>query len=192
MKSPRFRYKIIGSPLNFTSLQSKVKDISNQDWSRWKERQVFEEQKDSLSILLYNSQPDIKSRVFKTKVINNYFISLLKDELWECFKLINLEYADGEPKRVMLVNLPAGKNVEPHIDASEHAAKCRRVHLPIITNDKVKFFCMDSTIPMNEGVLTEFNNTVIHSVINTSTEDRLHLVIDWGHAEDPSNIKYME
>ena len=45
---------------------------------------------------------------------------------------------------------------------------------------------------MNEGVLTEFNNTVIHSVSNTSLEDRIHLVIDWGHSDNISNITYMD
>jgi len=179
-----FKYKIIGRPKRFNSLKDKVAKFTNEEWCAWGDRRVFKDQKESLTIPLYN-QPDRDSRVFNKKIINKHYINLLDEELRECFSMINQLWGGGEPKRVMLVNLPAGKNVEQHVDMSRHLTRCRRIHLPIVTNNQVKFFCRGDIIPMDEGVLTDFNNKVMHSVLNESTKDRIHLIIDWGQQDDP-------
>jgi len=190
MKDFNFKYQIIGRPTTFNSLKDKVSKFTQEEWCKWEDRRSFNDQKDSLTIPIYN-QPDIDSRVFYHKIINKHYIELLRDELMECFIMIDQVYKHGEPKRVMLVNLPPGKNVRPHVDSSRHLARCRRIHLPIVTNNQVKFFCGGSIIPMDEGVLTDFNNNIIHSVLNESTKSRIHLIIDWGQQIDEFYKGYM-
>jgi hypothetical protein len=53
-----------------------------------------------------------------------------------------------------------------------------RLHIPIVTNDDVRFFLDEELIPMREGECWYLNLTLPHRVTNASSEDRIHLVID--------------
>jgi hypothetical protein len=55
----------------------------------------------------------------------------------------------------------------------------RRLHLPIITNNKVGFKVERKIATMNIGKLWYINKNFIFSVVNQSKEDRINLVIDY-------------
>lgn len=59
---------------------------------------------------------------------------------------------------------------------SQHRHK---IHIPLMTNDKVGFFWGDSTpqFRMRTGEVFIYNNTDRHSVANLSDEDRYHLIL---------------
>jgi hypothetical protein len=55
----------------------------------------------------------------------------------------------------------------------------RRLHFPIITNNKVSFKVEIKTVTMNIGKLWYINKSFMFSVVNQGKEDRINLVIDY-------------
>lgn len=94
--------------------------------------------------------------------------------------LMNL-IGDGEIITALLINLPKNKKILPHTDSgNEHFFKTKRLHIPIITNDKCNFMVGDETIQMKRGEIWEIDNSnKIHSVNNDGNIDRIHLLIDY-------------
>jgi hypothetical protein len=77
------------------------------------------------------------------------------------------------------LKLAAGSSIKRHrdyqlgIDDGEV-----RLHVPVKTNALVEFYMDDLRVPMAEGELWFLNFNHYHSVLNRSSEDRIHLVID--------------
>jgi len=82
--------------------------------------------------------------------------------------------------RINLVRLSAGGVVKRHIDRGYSLAHSHRVHLPVITNDRVLFTVGDTTITMKEGELWEVCNRRGHNVENNSDSPRIHCIIDYA------------
>lgn len=169
--------------IDVSSFSDKVKLLTDSDWLEWSERKVIQSQKDSDTIMILNL-PDEKFYVFSSKISNDKYNTLFRKELDACYTALSDFYDGGDPKRVMLVRLPAGMSIDPHTDEGYHLETTHRVHLPIITNQDVKFIVGGEVIEMNIGVLTEINNNREHSVENKSNLDRVHLIIDWGKEND--------
>ncbi|MDH4107974.1 MAG: aspartyl/asparaginyl beta-hydroxylase domain-containing protein [Gammaproteobacteria bacterium] len=81
--------------------------------------------------------------------------------------------------RANVVRLKAGGDIPPHKDGNFSLAHSHRVHLPIITNDEVRFSVGSETRNLPEGTLYEINNRRTHSVHNAGPEDRVHLILDY-------------
>ena len=81
--------------------------------------------------------------------------------------------------RATLVRLKAGCSIAAHQDKNFSLTHSHRIHLPIITNDKVLFIVGNETINMREGQLFEINNRRMHSVHNNGADDRVHLILDF-------------
>jgi Aspartyl/Asparaginyl beta-hydroxylase len=77
------------------------------------------------------------------------------------------------------LKLAAGSSIKRHrdyqlgIDDGEV-----RLHIPVQTNALVDFYMDDLRVPMAVGELWFLNFNHYHSVLNRSSEDRIHLVID--------------
>ena len=80
--------------------------------------------------------------------------------------------------RSRLMKLAAGSEVSQHVDFNYHWYTRVRIHVPVITNPDVTFYCADQKINMQAGECWIFNNWRRHRVVNASNEDRIHLVID--------------
>ena len=80
--------------------------------------------------------------------------------------------------RSRLMKLGAGAEVAQHVDFNYHWYTRVRIHIPIITNPKVIFYCADQHTHMQAGECWIFNSWRRHRVTNESDEDRIHLVID--------------
>lgn len=82
--------------------------------------------------------------------------------------------------RINLVKLDAsGGDISAHVDNVFTLSHSHRVHIPIITNDKVKFSIADQTKNLKEGEIWEINNREMHSVLNDGDTSRTHIIIDW-------------
>jgi len=81
--------------------------------------------------------------------------------------------------RTTLVSLRPGGEIVPHQDKNFSLAHSHRVHVPVVTNDKVLFTVGNETICMQEGEIMEVNNRRLHSVSNGGNESRIHLILDW-------------
>ncbi len=81
--------------------------------------------------------------------------------------------------RMLLAKLPAGSKIPKHTDAGYALLNRHRVHIPIITNDKVVFMVDGEEKNMQAGELSEINSELVHAVENQGDADRIHLIIDW-------------
>ncbi|QHI36273.1 L-proline cis-4-hydroxylase [Kordia antarctica] len=92
-------------------------------------------------------------------------------------EVINSFLCDKEAVRLM--NLPAGKIVNTHIDYNGgYEDGIFRVHIPVITNDEVFFILNDERLQMRSGEAWYTNINLPHGVENNGTTHRVHLVID--------------
>lgn len=81
--------------------------------------------------------------------------------------------------RFLFVKLLAGGSIPPHHDTGGSMRKSHRIHLPLVTNDGVKFNVGDTTKNLLPGELWEINNRHRHTVKNNGTEDRVHMIMDF-------------
>jgi len=86
---------------------------------------------------------------------------------------------EGHILKCMLVVLRRGSEIQEHCDLSTSLINCRRVHVPIITNEDVIFTVNGTSVFLEEGTGYEINNQELHSVSNNSPSDRVHLIVDF-------------
>jgi len=80
---------------------------------------------------------------------------------------------------VRLMKLSAGSRIKEHTDydlASENGTV--RLHIPIVTNDDVRFTLNGTRVVLNEGECWYLRLSDPHAVDNDGQTDRVHLVID--------------
>ena len=87
--------------------------------------------------------------------------------------------------RVSLVKLLPGGRIDEHQDMNFSLAHSHRVHVPIITNDKVFFNVGSETRNLKTGEIVEINNRRKHSVRNDGEDGRVHLILDWVFPWEP-------
>jgi len=80
--------------------------------------------------------------------------------------------------RTRLMRLSGQSEVTPHIDQAYYWAERMRVHVPIVTQPGVRFFCGDAVINMAAGECWIFDTWRLHRVLNQGDEVRIHLVAD--------------
>ena len=80
--------------------------------------------------------------------------------------------------RSRLMGLDGKCSVPEHRDVNYHWYNRVRIHIPVITNSKVKFYCGDTHVQMAAGETWIFDSWKKHRVENASDIFRVHLVID--------------
>ena len=80
--------------------------------------------------------------------------------------------------RSRLMKLGVTSEVKLHVDMNYHWYTRVRIHIPVITNPDVTFYCADQQIHMQAGESWIFNSWRRHRVTNSGNADRVHLVID--------------
>jgi aspartyl/asparaginyl beta-hydroxylase len=80
--------------------------------------------------------------------------------------------------KVMFARLAAGGRIAPHSDLGVPNHLAHKIHVPIVTNDKVMFRVGNKRFHLSAGSAYELNNIAVHSVKNGGDEDRIHLVFE--------------
>lgn len=89
---------------------------------------------------------------------------------------------------VRLLKLRAGSSIREHKDYNLGYDDGEiRIHVPIMTDAYVEFYVNNKRIMLNEGTSWYINFNLPHRVVNRSSKNRIHLVIDgtvndWVHA----------
>lgn len=92
-------------------------------------------------------------------------------------EVINTFQCDKETVRLM--NLPSGRVVNTHTDLNcGYEDSLFRVHIPIVTNDEVRFTLNNKDLIMRPGEAWYTNVNLPHSVKNLGKTSRVHLVLD--------------
>ncbi|MES8296459.1 aspartyl/asparaginyl beta-hydroxylase domain-containing protein, partial [Cutibacterium acnes] len=81
-------------------------------------------------------------------------------------------YARAAFPRVMLARMAPGGGIKPHRDANPAAKWPHKIHVPLLTNDKVTFFVDGIGYHFAEGEAVEVNNMGVHAVQNAGDTDR--------------------
>jgi len=77
-----------------------------------------------------------------------------------------------------LARLAPNSNIGDHKDRGLFLELCNRIHVPIVTNPKVKYVIDSQNYYWERGKVYEFDNTRMHGVRNESADYRIHLVIN--------------
>ena len=94
-------------------------------------------------------------------------------------------YARGAFLRVMLARLGPGGVIKPHRDANPAAKWPHKIHVPLLTNDKVTFFIDGVGYHLPEGEAVEVSNMAVHAVENAGASDRIHLIFEYYDPDQP-------
>ena len=94
-------------------------------------------------------------------------------------------YAHFGFPRVMLARMPVGGIVHPHRDANPAAKWPHKIHVPLLTNEKVIFFVDGVGRHLAEGEAVEVNNMAMHAVKNDGAADRTHLIFEYYDCDQP-------
>lgn len=94
--------------------------------------------------------------------------------------LIGRHYTPGGTViRAMAANLLAGGRINPHFDSHATFRRSHRIHVPITTNDRVRFMIDGRPYRLEVGQAYEINNQKTHSVMNSGKEDRITFIFDY-------------
>lgn len=85
---------------------------------------------------------------------------------------------EGYFVRVLLARLAAGGEITSHVDRMPSLMRSHRVHLPIVTNERVLFAVRGDIRHLRAGELWEINNRRSHAVRNPGA-DRIHAILDY-------------
>lgn len=80
--------------------------------------------------------------------------------------------------RSRLMRLEPGAEVKLHTDLNYYWRDRVRIHVPIVTDPRVRFRCGERDVHMQAGESWVFDNWRPHTVINPTDIRRVHLVID--------------
>ena len=87
--------------------------------------------------------------------------------------------AGGTVIRSMVVRLRPGRRITPHVDEHESLRISHRIHLPLVTNARVRFFIDGVPHRFEAGRAVEVNNQLSHSVMNDGRTSRVHFIFDY-------------
>ena len=94
-------------------------------------------------------------------------------------------YARGDFPRIMLANMAPGGVIHPHRDTNASAKWPHKIHVPLVTNDKVTFFVDGTGHHLPEGEAAEVNNMGLHAVTNAGETARIHLIFEYYDRDQP-------
>lgn len=94
-------------------------------------------------------------------------------------------YERGVFPRVMLARMGAGGVIHPHRDANPAAKWPHKIHVPLVTNDRVSFFVDGVAYHFKEGEAVEVSNMAVHTVENAGESDRIHLIFEYYDLDQP-------
>ena len=94
-------------------------------------------------------------------------------------------YANAAFPRVMLARMAPGGVIKPHRDANPAAKWPHKVHVPLLTNERVTFFVDGVGYHLEEGEAVEVSNMAVHAVENAGDRDRIHLIFEYYDRDQP-------
>lgn len=81
--------------------------------------------------------------------------------------------------RAMAAKLLAGGRILPHRDSHPSFGAGHRIHVPIVTNPRVRFMIDGRPYELEVGQAYEINNQKVHSVMNKGAADRINFIFDY-------------
>jgi hypothetical protein len=183
-------YSVLGH-IDPKTLVDKTNFILNKGWKDycydpgppWNEMNEIQ----SLDVIFLFSLPENENIILQNLIYNKQLLILFEYEIEKITEVVNRYHSNKQVKRITLNNMKANSVIPEHVDFLYHYENTTRIHVPIITNERVifKFPTINETLHMEAGDVIEFNNNIPHSARNDSEKNRIHLIIDYGKKDDP-------
>ncbi|MCJ8294105.1 MAG: aspartyl/asparaginyl beta-hydroxylase domain-containing protein [Colwellia sp.] len=178
------------SHVDVTQLQEEVNKLTTSQWAENSLRQKMFEVHNNTQTIPLVFDPDLRHHFQTVQATYALFeqsllpiLSVVKAHFLANTPVIRGDRPNSVEKgyfvRIILVKLAAHGKILPHQDHGYSLSRAHRIHLPIITNDKVKFTIDGMSKVLAEGELMEINNRGTHAVINESNQERIHLIFDF-------------
>jgi tetratricopeptide (TPR) repeat protein len=168
-------FLLVNSGFDTGPLREKVLQIEEEVWAESDRSERFEVHRRTQSVPLIQFAEHLHDEP-EPKPLYPEFEEVLRP----IFDHIARYYQDnGFVVRTLLAKLLAGGKIEQHVDFSYSLLGVHRIHIPVVTNDDVVFHVGGESRNMRPGEFCEIDNSEIHAVDNNSTEDRIHLIVDW-------------
>jgi hypothetical protein len=180
-------FRRIGSA-NIEPVKALVESLTEQEWDAESIRQQrYEVHKDTQLVPLVHdydfrhTQPTRRPALQKFGGVIRPILAITADFYDSSSKGRELtqKYGVGYFIRANLVRLRPGGEIAEHRDQNFSLTHAHRVHVPIITNDRVWFTVGSETLNIPEGEIYEINNRRTHSVRNEGDAPRVHLILDY-------------
>lgn len=174
-----FIYKLIAS-VDYKVVDSILETIDGADWFADDYRKTAGGMSKTNSIPIFHSHLCGVCNTFET------FKAVKKHKLYDKYilkiypVLLKLkDFYDFNFYSAFISRLHPHSIIEFHSDGGMFLETCNRIHLPLQTNEDVKYVINKRNYYWQKGNLYEFdNNSFEHGVINDSDFDRIHLVIN--------------
>jgi hypothetical protein len=161
------------------ALQEKIFSLPAEAWHQNQQRQKdYDVHRQTESIVLIFTDgagwPDITiSREPGWDLLAAEAIPLMED-------IISRHYVPGGTIiRAMAAKLLPGEVIRPHYDKHPSFGHGHRIHVPIITNPRVRFMIDGQPYKFEVGNAYEINNQKTHSVMNKGQEGRINFIFDY-------------
>ncbi|HEY0104621.1 MAG TPA: aspartyl/asparaginyl beta-hydroxylase domain-containing protein [Rhizomicrobium sp.] len=112
----------------------------------------------------------------------DYVPAALAGPVYACADRLQRHYG-GKLVRMTLAELRARAKIPGHVDNGVGVTAVHRCHIPIVSNEQVKFYIDRVPYYLEPNVAYEFDNTRAHAVENLSDQRRVHLLCDFMPAE---------
>jgi quercetin dioxygenase-like cupin family protein len=94
--------------------------------------------------------------------------------------IIQQHYAPGGVIiRAMAARMAPGAVIRPHRDSHPSFHASHRIHIPLVTNPRVRFTIDGRPYLFEVGKAYEINNQLTHSVMNKGSDHRVHFIFDY-------------
>ena len=168
-------YLMLHDSFDVGSIKEKIERIPQAKWLESGREQRYEVHSDTHTLFCIHSKGP---KYTEPEIYEAYHE--LQDELRPLVNHIAAFYQDnGFVASLIFAKLLAGGKIPRHADRGYSLLQAHRVHVPIVTNDRIIFFINGEEKIMQVGEVWEINNKLVHMVENQSDEDRIHLIVDW-------------
>jgi aspartyl/asparaginyl beta-hydroxylase (cupin superfamily) len=163
--------------LNIDALRDAVLAQDTEAWMEQSHRQEeYEVHKQTRSIVLVfcDGWPEITvSKEVGWDRLAEHAVPVMQDIVERCYP------PGGTIIRAMAAKLLAGGRITPHYDSHPSFSHGHRIHIPITTNNRVRFMIDGRPYQLEVGKAYELNNQKTHSVMNSGKEDRITFIFDY-------------
>ena len=171
-------FKVLGN-VDIKPILDECQKITQEDWDKFTWRQEANPMHGASKSLAIIYDQDF--RHFNTTKHELYERLNFETIIEPMLNVLEKEYGAGYIVRAVLVKLPAGCSIKPHVDTGGSYTLSHRIHLPLICDpDKVEYVVDDERRFFGIGEMFELNNMRTHAVHNTGYVDRTNLLFDFA------------
>ena len=168
-------FLLVNSDFDTGPLRDKVLQIEDAVWAESDRSERFEVHRQTQSVELVQFSEHLHNEPVPQPLYPEF-----EEVLQPIVDHIARYYRDnGFVVRILLAKLLAGGKINEHVDFGYSLMGVHRIHIPVVTNDDVIFRVGGESKNLRVGDFCEIDNSEKHGVDNNSTEDRIHLIIDW-------------